>query len=233
MILKNAPALLIILLLIFQSVTILSLGEAREFLLILPLLGFDLFAAAVPARACLKAFAGLVVSGAVFALAVLFTNHNGREIWEGVLYSEGLEQSILFVLRFCFLGLAAQVSLYRFGQSGALRALAILLSPLKLFGLPGTAAARAVYRSLHLIPSILPRLARMLKKGVLDADEFFAHAKPNTFAPGRLPQGGAANLRHGNASRGAGRGGRRVYFALQAGLCLLWLVFALCRPVTG
>jgi hypothetical protein len=154
----------------------------------------------------------------VFALAALFTNQNGKELWKGIVYSEGLEQALFLLLRLCFLGLVALTSLYRFGRGAAFRALAILLSPLKILGLSGVNAARVVYRTLGLIPSILPRLARMIRRGIVDAGEIFARAaQPSAplhrFAPCGLR--GASPLR------------RKVHFALQAGICALWLLFAL------
>jgi len=193
---------------VLQSAVVFALPGARGYLYVLPLLSLDLLIASVPLRAIIRALFGLALFGAFFALAILFTNRNGRELLGGLAYSEGLEDALLLLCRVFFLGLASQASLYRFGRAAAFRALAILLAPLQIFGISGPAAARAVYRALGLIPKMLPLLAAMLRNRRIELSPFFAL------------RGGAAGGRSALRSQG------RARFFVQSGVCLLWLAFA-------
>ncbi|MDR2733863.1 MAG: hypothetical protein LBC99_04350 [Spirochaetota bacterium] len=205
---KNASAWLIILILIAQSAVIFRLRDPLQYIWILPVFCADILLTSVPLRAFLKALKGLLFGSAVFSLAALIANQNGRELVAGLIYSEGLTEAILLLLRFTFLGLASQASLHRFGQSTVLRALAILLAPLRVFGVSGTAAARVLYRTLGLMPLILPRLTEMLKKRRLDILDL-------------------ARL-HGTKTRlgvPARRNTARLF--AQTGFCLFWMGCAL------
>jgi hypothetical protein len=204
---KNAPAWLIIILLVTQIAIILALRRAPQYILVLPVFFVDILVTAVPLRAFLKALRGLVLGSVIFSLAVLFTNQNGKELIPGVIYSEGLEEAILLIAQFTLLGLASQASLHRFGQGAALRALAIGCAPLRVFGVSAAAAARVLYRTFGLMPLIFPRFLEMIKKRRIDIRALLdIRGSKQREAPVRLRT-------------------RRV--CAQACLCVLWLACAL------
>jgi len=204
---RNAPAWVVIILLAAQSVLILALRDPRQYIFVLPILCADILVTRVPLRVFLKALRGLVLGSAVFALAALLTNQNGRELAAGFIYSEGLTEAILLTLQFTLLGLASQASLYRFGQGAALRALAILLSPLRVFGISGGAAARVFYRAFGLMPLILPRIMEMLKNRNLNMRALLG-------INGSKTRSGVPVRRHTNTNH---------RLLIQLGVCLLWL----------
>jgi len=208
---KNAPAWVIIILLAAQSVLILGLRDPQQYIYVLPIFCADILVTSVPLRAFLKALRGLLIGSVIFSLAALLTNQNGRELIAGFVYSEGITDALLFMLRFALLGLASQMSLYRFGQGAMLRALAIVLSPLGVFGVSGARLARVFYSVFGLMPLILPRLIEMIKNRKPDMRALLDLAGTKT----RL----AAPMRRDTKRR----------LLAQTGICLLWLGCAIAE----